>query len=136
MVFFFFFSSRRRHTRYWRDWSSDVCSSDLNPYRREPSLPRTWVNKSQVMQRASLDGSINILKVGRIRKERHEPTVPPSGRHRRDHCAHRRDRRGGHPLPGDKGPHPPPETSQAKTLAGRGRPPGRGGSALPWGASL
>src|SRR5947209_11918042 len=27
--FFFFFSSRRRHTRYWRDWSSDVCSSDL-----------------------------------------------------------------------------------------------------------
>src|SRR3712207_1566098 len=28
-VCFFFFSSRRRHTRYWRDWSSDVCSSDL-----------------------------------------------------------------------------------------------------------
>src|SRR5882757_4524229 len=27
--FFFFFSSRRRHTRYWRDWSSDMCSSDL-----------------------------------------------------------------------------------------------------------
>src|SRR5207245_5171215 len=25
----FFFSSRRRHTRYYRDWSSDVCSSDL-----------------------------------------------------------------------------------------------------------
>src|SRR3712207_8734400 len=24
-----YFSSRRRHTRYWRDWSSDVCSSDL-----------------------------------------------------------------------------------------------------------
>src|SRR5215203_7013354 len=30
MIFFFFFSSRRRHTRYWRDWSSDVCSSDLD----------------------------------------------------------------------------------------------------------
>src|SRR5207302_6198867 len=28
--FFFFFSSRRRHTRFSRDWSSDVCSSDLN----------------------------------------------------------------------------------------------------------
>src|SRR5690606_39504396 len=27
--FFFFFSSRRRHTRFSRDWSSDVCSSDL-----------------------------------------------------------------------------------------------------------
>src|SRR3712207_7566714 len=29
LCFFVFFSSRRRHTRYWRDWSSDVCSSDL-----------------------------------------------------------------------------------------------------------
>src|SRR5947209_20288834 len=29
----FFFSSRRRHTRYWRDWSSDVCSSDLRRLR-------------------------------------------------------------------------------------------------------
>src|SRR2546429_2678634 len=27
---FFFFSSRRRHTRCSRDWSSDVCSSDLD----------------------------------------------------------------------------------------------------------
>src|SRR5947209_3376046 len=32
----FVFSSRRRHTRYWRDWSSDVCSSDL---RRTGRLP-------------------------------------------------------------------------------------------------
>src|SRR6266700_1148230 len=31
---FFFFSSRRRHTRFSRDWSSDVCSSDL--------LQRSW----------------------------------------------------------------------------------------------
>src|SRR2546422_9705712 len=29
LLFFFFFSSRRRHTRCSRDWSSDVCSSDL-----------------------------------------------------------------------------------------------------------
>src|SRR5215813_5372148 len=29
-MFFFFFSSRRRHTRCGRDWSSDVCSSDLS----------------------------------------------------------------------------------------------------------
>src|SRR2546422_6866524 len=29
MLLFFFFSSRRRHTRCSRDWSSDVCSSDL-----------------------------------------------------------------------------------------------------------
>src|SRR5206468_8529958 len=31
----FFFSSRRRHTRSDRDWSSDVCSSDLALYRDE-----------------------------------------------------------------------------------------------------
>src|SRR5216684_2379214 len=30
IFFFFFFSSRRRHTRCSRDWSSDVCSSDLD----------------------------------------------------------------------------------------------------------
>src|SRR5438105_7840511 len=34
---FFFFSSRRRHTRSTRDWSSDVCSSDL---RQEMNF--TW----------------------------------------------------------------------------------------------
>src|SRR5205807_6091016 len=31
VCFFFFFSSRRRHTRLQGDWSSDVCSSDLQP---------------------------------------------------------------------------------------------------------
>src|SRR3712207_7293872 len=36
----FFFSSRRRHTRYWRDWSSDVCSSDLLVFFGGPLL---WV---------------------------------------------------------------------------------------------
>src|SRR5690625_6183598 len=38
----FFFSSRRRHTRWPRDWSSDVCSSDLaaeNAHRVHPDLP-------------------------------------------------------------------------------------------------
>src|SRR6266511_3567958 len=40
MVFIFFFSSRRRHTRFSRDWSSDVCSSDLRPAdRRRPGMP-------------------------------------------------------------------------------------------------
>src|SRR2546429_6890281 len=33
MYVFFFFSSRRRHTRCSRDWSSDVCSSDLRRAR-------------------------------------------------------------------------------------------------------
>src|SRR5258707_10031932 len=35
----FFFSSRRRHTRYWRDWSSDVCSSDLPLPPEQACLP-------------------------------------------------------------------------------------------------
>src|SRR5256886_7085241 len=32
MIGFFFFSSRRRHTRFDCDWSSDVCSSDLDEW--------------------------------------------------------------------------------------------------------
>src|SRR2546429_7989485 len=35
-MFVFFFSSRRRHTRCSRDWSSDVCSSDLNTETLSP----------------------------------------------------------------------------------------------------
>src|SRR5690606_40143367 len=35
----FFFSSRRRHTRFSRDWSSDVCSSDLATVLSRPSYP-------------------------------------------------------------------------------------------------
>src|SRR5207249_6230687 len=36
--FCFFFSSRRRHTRSKRDWSSDVCSSDLSRHLRGAGL--------------------------------------------------------------------------------------------------
>src|SRR2546429_3880660 len=39
MFFFFFFSSRRRHTRCSRDWSSDVCSSDLGRF----ALPAAYL---------------------------------------------------------------------------------------------
>src|SRR5687768_17648550 len=45
ILFFFFFSSRRRHTRCSRDWSSDVCSSDLPapiPMVGIPSASVTW----------------------------------------------------------------------------------------------
>src|SRR5947209_9484508 len=42
IFFVFFFSSRRRHTRYWRDWSSDVCSSDLS---RSLSTLRQWFSE-------------------------------------------------------------------------------------------
>src|SRR5699024_12144669 len=36
----YFFSSRRRHTRSKRDWSSDVCSSDLLPVQLQEKLER------------------------------------------------------------------------------------------------
>src|SRR5688500_19857512 len=35
---YFFFSSRRRHTRLQGDWSSDVCSSDLDTVKRHQQL--------------------------------------------------------------------------------------------------
>src|SRR5690625_6280269 len=38
---FFFFSSRRRHTRWPRDWSSDVCSSDLFNWEVDDSIKTT-----------------------------------------------------------------------------------------------
>src|SRR5207302_8267173 len=40
----FFFSSRRRHTRFSRDWSSDVCSSDLGcgSAKRASLVTRRW----------------------------------------------------------------------------------------------
>src|SRR5690606_40499325 len=48
----FFFSSRRRHTRFSRDWSSDVCSSDLtyashhsSKASAEPSMPSNLSRK-------------------------------------------------------------------------------------------
>src|SRR2546422_11189866 len=47
--FFFFFSSRRRHTRCSRDWSSDVCSSDLvaaPPPRTASPRPETGIRGS------------------------------------------------------------------------------------------
>src|SRR5204862_1802413 len=42
---YFFFSSRRRHTRSLRDWSSDVCSSDLiGAYNRLVALRNRYQN--------------------------------------------------------------------------------------------
>src|SRR5690606_40149026 len=43
--FSFFFSSRRRHTRFSRDWSSDVCSSDFYYAAAAVArLPWAWLN--------------------------------------------------------------------------------------------
>src|SRR6266498_3234817 len=61
LFFFFFFSSRRRHTRCGRDWSSDVCSSDL---RRafgvvaEPGQEFWW---DSFLESAVRDGTLPVL---------------------------------------------------------------------------
>src|SRR5690606_39381035 len=43
-IFDFFFTSRRRHTRFSRDWSSDVCSSDLG-FEGDFSVLKSSVNE-------------------------------------------------------------------------------------------
>src|SRR5699024_433794 len=49
----FFFSSRRRHTRSKRDWSSDVCSSDLSARSPSPNRSTTCPVSAVVPSRAS-----------------------------------------------------------------------------------
>src|SRR2546426_6811677 len=55
--FFFFFSSRRRHTRLQGDWSSDVCSSDLQD-GRSPDLRVRLVDEERL--RGAADGDPEI----------------------------------------------------------------------------
>src|SRR5690606_40980830 len=61
----FFFSSRRRHTRFSRDWSSDVCSSDLTGKPlRSSSSPRATI----IVRVSSWAGS-PVVPSTRSRKE-------------------------------------------------------------------
>src|SRR5687768_18121293 len=53
VALYFFFSSRRRHTRCSRDWSSDVCSSDLGGSRSTAeefnlAVYGTWIVASRL----------------------------------------------------------------------------------------
>src|SRR3712207_8781172 len=71
----FFFSSRRRHTRYWRDWSSDVCSSDLtepppsvtSPWRRRGRTAGRWTLRVVVALTGAL---VAVLLFGRSEERR------------------------------------------------------------------
>src|SRR5438067_9796866 len=61
---FFFFSSRRRHTRSKRDWSSDVCSSDLtNRHNRA----RKFGPSRFLLESAACEGSLR--RVSRYSRE-------------------------------------------------------------------
>src|SRR5215471_17306514 len=67
-MFFFFFSSRRRHTRSLRDWSSDVCSSDLaRVLRRYLALDPKSVRGREMLAWAleaggDLDGELTVRR--------------------------------------------------------------------------
>src|SRR2546430_5486029 len=50
----FFFSSRRRHTRFDCDWSSDVCSSDLDDVRSRRVTPFPGPERSAAPSRSGL----------------------------------------------------------------------------------
>src|SRR5216683_3632936 len=62
MINFFFFSSRRRHTRSDRDWSSDVCSSDLQVERRRGARRSDAAGGGALLDR--LAGSLDLAPSG------------------------------------------------------------------------
>src|SRR2546429_5127111 len=57
---FFFFSSRRRHTRCSRDWSSDVCSSDLNELSAEEKASLVRWKEELAALRAELSRPVPV----------------------------------------------------------------------------
>src|SRR2546422_11207584 len=63
-LFFFFFSSRRRHTRCSRDWSSDVCSSDLVSFHGSSRLIRAAISHALEYKRRS----VTLVHKGNIMK--------------------------------------------------------------------
>src|SRR5690625_1603143 len=59
---YFVFSSRRRHTRWPRDWSSDVCSSDLTGDNFRECSFRSFHHQLPVCQR-KIDAIIHLIPV-------------------------------------------------------------------------
>src|SRR5205814_7505152 len=64
----FFFSSRRRHTRCLSDWSSDVCSSDLDVFLRwnlvdsHPGRRREADRAAVAVRRGALHPELHVLR--------------------------------------------------------------------------
>src|SRR5699024_11713092 len=64
-TYFFFFSSRRRHTRSKRDWSSDVCSSDLI------AISRPWLVKKKETGNGD-SAVIDIIDLDKVKKMKNQ----------------------------------------------------------------
>src|SRR6266498_5216399 len=82
---FFFFSSRRRHTRCGRDWSSDVCSSDLvaeavDARRRELAETLTLDQGKPLRAEAGdeVDELVAYFEMAAAEATRMEGLLPPS----------------------------------------------------------
>src|SRR5437867_8899262 len=76
--FFFFFSSRRRHTRSYGDWSSDVCSSDLErPVRLDsrvvPALLFLEVHHEHVVGEDIPERQLAVLRLLLLRRRACDP---------------------------------------------------------------
>src|SRR5690349_23198498 len=76
--FFFFFSSRRRHTRSLRDWSSDVCSSDLIRFTCGAGLLRRDRRRELRRKKHSLRKKRSVTRCGKSRNQ-----ARPAGQ---NHC--------------------------------------------------
>src|SRR5690606_41078403 len=72
-----FFSSRRRHTRFSRDWSSDVCSSDLVGAGSHPELIRVQVELGQLEDRLTQLQSMRPSYVARLNTAMNRPHDAP-----------------------------------------------------------
>src|SRR3712207_4725893 len=76
----FFFSSRRRHTRYWRDWSSDVCSSDLSDHKcldlvlQHGELTGSRLAAMTGLTTGAVTGVVNRLEAAGFLRRRPDPT--------------------------------------------------------------
>src|SRR5207249_5588604 len=80
----FFFSSRRRHTRSKRDWSSDVCSSDLETFFEEPD-PRALHDLLGEKRFIALRvGIVAMIRDLRPRNSRDQARVEPTAAERRE----------------------------------------------------
>src|SRR5256884_4259366 len=62
-VVFFFFSSRRRHTRCSRDWSSDVCSSDLGELEGSGEADYEVVDPAELAKDVRLPPIVRLVNV-------------------------------------------------------------------------
>src|SRR6266542_6439081 len=81
--FFFFFSSRRRHTRCYRDWSSDVCSSDLVGGQGATQVVVASVTRVWVRARRTGPGNGVLGVAGPPRAVGHNDQREPAGKRSR-----------------------------------------------------